>query len=121
MDEYIEREALERIFEERYLYYRSRSQRELFPGYIQVDDGLTISAMIMESCLDSLREAPAADVALVRHGRWIKNGVFWRCSRCGILHHERVEPQWWNYCPTCGAKMEGCNNNDKGGNGNAQD
>ena len=110
MPKFVDIEPLELEFEKRYLDYRKRSQRE-FPGYIQVDDGLTISAMIMESCLDSLREAPAADVAPVTHARWIKNGVYWSCSRCGRWQHERVEPQWWNYCPHCGAKMDGGDNN----------
>lgn len=51
---------------------------------------------------------PAADVAPVRHGRWIEKekytfGVMYDCSICDnrILdngHH-------WYYCPNCGARM----------------
>ena len=48
---------------------------------------------------------PAADVAPVRHGRWV-NG---KCDNCG-----EHAPYWClattfhesNYCPNCGAKME---------------
>lgn len=54
----------------------------------------------------------AADVALVRHGRWEK--VAWwqhqnryecnECSLCGC----RVKPKFtYNYCPNCGARMDG--------------
>ena len=53
---------------------------------------------------------PAADVVPVRHGRWIEKekynfGIMYDCSLCEdrILdngHH-------WNYCPNCGAKMDG--------------
>lgn len=46
---------------------------------------------------------PAADVALVRHGRWIHNddGVF-TCSECG-----NAESNDSYYCRLCGAKMDG--------------
>ena len=120
MPKFVDIEPLELEFEKRYLDYRKRSQRE-FPGYIQVDESLTVAAMIMESCLDSLREAPAVDVAPVRHGRWIKNGMYWSCSLCGRSFHYRMEPQWWHGCPNCLAKMDGCNNDEKGGNDHVQD
>ena len=45
----------------------------------------------------------AADVAPVRHGRWLhrKNGVAY-CSECEV---DTVEDET-NYCPNCGAKMD---------------
>ena len=61
---------------------------------------------------------PTADVALVRHGRWIedertypgpglKNNL---CSACGEVAgawKEGLEPgRKWAYCPNCGALME---------------
>lgn len=61
---------------------------------------------------------PAADVAPVRHGRWIedertypgpglKNNL---CSACGEVAgawKEGLEPgRKWAYCPNCGAKMD---------------
>ena len=58
---------------------------------------------------DDLENFPAADVAPVVHGRWIKEvyidpyGADWtkyRCSLCG-----RVEIKKEPYC-NCGAKME---------------
>ena len=53
-----------------------------------------------------LREIPAADVELVRHGRWIKQELAPSkklfCSECSL-----VKPKWGNnYCPGCGAKMD---------------
>ena len=46
---------------------------------------------------------PPADVAPVRHGKWLhrKNGVAY-CSECKI---DTVEDET-NYCPNCGAKMD---------------
>ena len=46
---------------------------------------------------------PPADVAPVRHGKWLhrKNGVAY-CSECEV---DTVEDET-NYCPNCGAKMD---------------
>ena len=54
-------------------------------------------------------DLPAADVAPVRHGRWIIDSVGGKiaCSDCGCIYlgyNGRVTP---NYCPNCGAKMGG--------------
>lgn len=55
---------------------------------------------------------PAADVAPVRHGRWVHDGQrvrcgvdWWHCSNCGSLA-SGVEIKF-RYCPHCGAKMDG--------------
>ena len=56
---------------------------------------------------------PTADVEEVRHGEWIIHeddwfGDYGECSKCGQsyvpLEGERLD---WNYCPNCGAKMDG--------------
>lgn len=51
---------------------------------------------------------PAADVAPVVHGHRVDDGGFYaRCSQCdGVL------PLCANYCPNCGAKMDGGADND---------
>ena len=51
----------------------------------------------------AIRKIQAADVAPVRHGRWLhrKNGVAY-CSECKI---DTVEDET-NYCPNCGATMK---------------
>lgn len=51
---------------------------------------------------------PAADVAPVVHGHKVDDGGFYaRCSQCdGVL------PLCANYCPNCGAKMDGGADNE---------
>ena len=48
----------------------------------------------------------AADVAPVRHGRWLPQVVLgqkaWDCSECKTLGSPH-----WKWCPVCGAKMDG--------------
>ena len=60
---------------------------------------------------------PAADVAEVRHGRWIDKMLdkFRKyecvCSECGARfvgdYDQYCEPFEFDYCPRCGAKMDG--------------
>ena len=51
-------------------------------------------------------DAPAADVAPVRHGRWLPQVVLgqkaWDCSECKTLGSPH-----WKWCPVCGAMMHG--------------
>mgnify|MGYP007055261492 CR=1 FL=1 len=54
---------------------------------------------------EAVHRLPAADVAPVVHGRKIEDGdigCFWLCSLCG-----ECLPYGANYCPHCGAKMDG--------------
>ena len=46
-----------------------------------------------------------------RRGRWEQSEVYHGFCTCSQCHDCYVEPGWikmkkWNYCPTCGAKME---------------
>lgn len=63
---------------------------------------------------------PAADVAPVVHGRWDDSGRYTfpgggtavRCTNCGCaLTESEYHLNNWNYCPVCGAKMDGGNEN----------
>ena len=57
---------------------------------------------------DKILSIPVADVAPVRHGRWVndKQSKFkyrYNCSACNY----RLIDKPCNYCPNCGAKMDG--------------
>ena len=63
-----------------------------------------------------IADMPAADVAPVRHGHWIEDHDYLKCPECSVM------VKWdftffdignWDYCPNCGAKMDG-----KDGDGN---
>lgn len=50
---------------------------------------------------------PSADVAPVRHGKWKRyRKNLGECSECGEIVSVRS-----NYCPNCGAKMDGGDGN----------
>ena len=65
-----------------------------------------------EDAADCIRYMDAADVAPVRHGRWEKQSGLYSCSECGMTCPYDVQAdviEYWtcNYCPNCGAKMDG--------------
>ena len=92
MAEYIEREALVHRLKSPYLFN------------------------ITQRIFESISEIPAADVAQVVHGRWDDSGRYTfpsgntavRCTNCGCaLTESEYHLNNWNYCPVCGAKMDG--------------
>lgn len=67
---------------------------------------------LMDLIMLEVEELSAADVAPVVHGRWIERqaphamgGVSAKCSACGKSVQYLGNPL--NYCPNCGAKMDG--------------
>lgn len=65
---------------------------------------------------DAILDIQAADVAIVRHERWDDSGHWYdpvgtpvvRCTGCGTWLTEREYRRGvWQYCPNCGAKMDG--------------
>ena len=99
MDEYIERSAaVKAVLRERSPANSVAQNRKL--SIIQRD----------------LLTMPAADVAPVVHGQWDDSGRYTfpgggtavRCTECGCaLTVSEYHLNNWNYCPVCGAKMDG--------------
>jgi hypothetical protein len=54
------------------------------------------------SMMRLIDETPTADVVEVKHGRWISHEGYEECDLC---HTKSVYAH--NYCPNCGAKMDG--------------
>ena len=96
MAEYIDRKTLKMGIEDRQGWQDQKTACRFKEGY---DCGL-------EAAIEDIEKAPAADVAPVVHGLWIKDksGVVY-CSECGEEH------EWLDfratYCDACGAKMDG--------------
>ena len=106
MDDYIKRKAtIKAIVESRNRYYNSASNQYL----VGRCEGLDIAEGL-------LRVAPAADVAPVVHGRWLK--PHWTLCRqrvCSVCHNTVRMPSFFDLgqyteypgCPWCLAKMDG--------------
>ena len=92
MTEYIEREAAVKVFNN---FDAGRA------------DSPPFTLLTPEGFAEYLYELPTADVAPVRHGRWVDNGIpdsmLSGCSVCGFT----CGSSSFFYCPNCGAKMDG--------------
>ena len=68
--------------------------------------------------LEAIDDAPTVDAVEVVHGEWVSSGCgFDCCSVCrkvyadGYLTAMGIKPRTqFNYCPNCGAKMDGDGN-----------
>lgn len=75
-----------------------------------------IIAEAFEDLANELEDFPAADVAPVRHGKWV-HSHYENCSeqfeivKCSCCGHEAYAMAFYvrggNYCPNCGARMDG--------------
>ena len=58
-----------------------------------------------------LNKIPAADVAPIKHGKWIYDcWCEFKCSECGEHSNSKPYKGKEKYCPNCGAKMDGGDN-----------
>ena len=93
-----------------------------YGGAMKYPEGM----FIPEDIISSIENAPTVDAVEVVHGRWVNvggdlhySGVLYNCSVCNKVHfvnarhalvtlhyHDEIfnKPQ---YCPNCGAKMDG--------------
>ena len=95
MAEYIEREAL---YEKAYWHGEHPNLDNPFPDGVDAIDIKDVDAI------------PSADVAPVRHGRWIDGDPY--CPICRKDKFRGLDADIWadwqpDYCPNCGAKMDG--------------
>ena len=100
MTEYIERESL------------MRRIKEIHCAECDNYHGVRCRACWVDDTLGYIDSEPPADVAPVRHG-WgvhehISEGYAWvMCSECEAVIHKILINKRLNYCPNCGAKMDG--------------
>ncbi len=59
-----------------------------------------------EAC-EQIKEVPAAEVQEVRHGKWEQENEIFKCSECAYAFENEGYQHFFNYCPNCGARMDG--------------
>lgn len=110
MNEYIERTAVHELV-------KSLPKYHMF-SYDRTESLIGISPDDVDFGVDKI---PAADVAPVRHGRWIGleydgyadgSPVYdlWECSECGEEVKGEDVPDTHPWCYACGARMDGKDN-----------
>ena len=61
----------------------------------------------IEDVQEWLDEQPTIDAEPVEHGQWADDQDFWRCSLCLEWLEITQGTANMNFCPNCGAKMDG--------------
>lgn len=84
-----------------------------------VSEACMAPVMRVSRLFDKLAKVPAADVAPVVHGEWLRADDDWnslttiQCSLCSeewcFETDDDVSLLNYKYCPNCGAKMDGGN------------
>lgn len=71
------------------------------------------AAPYFEKAAQMLEKLPAADVAEVRHGKWVEypRAHYFKCSECKYTVPYRKAifvngNREYDYCPSCGARMD---------------
>ena len=102
MAEYIKREAA-------IAYIREQSE-ECQKAFEELGGESAIYADAYNDLAEDFYTIPAADVAPVVHGRWIEDHDYLKCPQCSVMvkcDFAFFDIGNWNYCPNCGAKMDG--------------
>lgn len=59
--------------------------------------------------IDLIAAQPTIEAEPVKRGRWERSGALLECQCCGEIYSQLGgnAGKSWNYCPNCGAKMQG--------------
>ncbi len=111
MTEYIDKDALLKDLNDRYKY------RDLDCWGLPYTFGF-------QSAIDIVSKALPLNVAIVKHGQWndipntymsvaSKDGTYHgNATSCSVCHEVNPNAYKTNYCPNCGAKMDGGADNE---------
>lgn len=109
MARYIDADKLKERMLNYYECVNSNTSKEAYKGETLMNYEV---ADMIEDCIDN---APTAEVAEVRHGKWVAadviedDWILYKCNLCdtdtGSYYKEKFRLP--RYCPHCGARMEG--------------
>ena len=80
--------------------------------YIERESAMQIaftSPFFSNALMEEIKAIPAADVAPVVHARWVYHNFDTICSECrkSAIFDEWEQQAETEFCPHCGAKMDG--------------
>ena len=61
---------------------------------------------------EEIDNMPTVEAEPVRHGKWLCSDDMYETAVCSVCNCDTEEPyefvkKSWNFCPNCGAKMDG--------------
>jgi hypothetical protein len=94
---------------------RNRLKERLFPGLLELSRGTskTAIALYMQGWNDAItsiiENEPSAETKkgrwIVEHGVFMHDGIYGDMYHCSVCGYRERNPEGFNYCPNCGAKM----------------
>lgn len=82
-----------------------------------------IGNILVNMVIDEINIQPTVDAVPVRHGEWLRTEAFPHRIYCSVCYKTYVPNDRWqiweddelpkNYCPNCGAKMDGADGERK--------
>ena len=98
------------------VFYIRKEAEEAQSAFEELGGESGLIAEAFEDLANELEDFPATDVAPVRHGKWV-HSRYENCSeqfemvKCSCCGREAYAMAFYvrdgNYCPNCGAKMDG--------------
>ena len=100
------------LIDRRELINQTNDDAENFIGH---PTAVALHDAMVEYAFDFIKEAPAVEAEPIRHGKWSNTLTYgmikeWNCTNCGASapYKECSSDQYLSdYCPNCGAKMDG--------------
>ena len=95
--------------------FRRTKMDEVFPNWKELSPTTQAAIIRLTTKYRAIiLSAPIVDAVEVVHGEWVSDegDVLFHCSEC----ETQISTSWdyddlrWNYCPECGAKMDGDGN-----------
>ena len=103
MADYIDRKAA--------IAYIHKQAEECQKAFEELGGENGIYADAYNDLAEDFYKIPSVDVVPVVHGHWIEDHGYLKCPECSVM------VMWdfaffddignWNYCPNCGARMDG--------------
>ena len=94
------------------------SRKDLIKYIYDMDNAVNLfrwrsADKIKNGLKDIIERQPAVDAEHVRYGKWIdvRGGYLFECSECKAQVNSKQFKSNLKYCPNCGAKMTGGNEN----------
>lgn len=108
---------MSRYIDAEYLMKRYKATCDIVCQYTKKQRYTMCISCGIGSAIEVLEDFPTADVAEVRHGRWIEKPFEFRCGGittyssvtdtvCSVCGESAIEYAESPYCPWCGAKMD---------------
>lgn len=115
LDEQLNRRIMSQCLEDAMLLYQAKTGQKFRVATLSVYDDTMKNIALPDFRKEDIGDAPTVDAVEAVHGQWVDKEDYYTetgmtCSVCCErywLETDRTDFKPYNYCPNCGAKMNG--------------